>query len=100
MTQSGQPALEARLAAISGAVDAGEVEEAAERMAGYDSALRNYIETTAPHTPVEVLRELLRMQNTLLLQMRDRQAGIGELLRRTQRQATAANAYTSTEDVL
>jgi len=100
MTLSVHPALEAQLAAIGGAVDAGDVEEAAERMAGYDSALRNYIEATAPHTPVDVLRALLRMQNTLLLQMRDRQAGIGELLRQTQRQATAANAYTSAEDVL
>ena len=100
MTHSGHPALEAQLASIGGAVDAGEVEEAAARMAGYDSALRKYIETTAPHTPVEVLRELLRMQNALLLQMRDRQARIGEILRQTQRQATAANAYTSAEDVL
>lgn len=97
MTQTGHSALESGLAAISDAVEAGDVEEAAARMASYDSALRDYIESTAPHTPVEVLRELLRMQNAVLLQMRDRQAVIGEALRHAQRQVSAVSAYTAAE---
>lgn len=100
MTEASQAALESELAAIGAAVESGDVEDAAERMARYDTALRCYIETTTPHAPVDVLRELLRMQNAVLLQMRERQAAIGEILRQSQRQATAANAYSAAESAL
>jgi len=100
MTQAGYSELESELVAIGDSVGSGDVEEAAARMASYDAALRDYIETTAPHTPVEVLRELLRMQNAVLLQMRERQSAIGDALRRAHRQASVANAYTAAEGAL
>lgn len=92
--------LATRLDALGAAVDAGELDEAAQRMADYDAALRRYIETTAPHTPLNVLRELLGMQNTLLLRMRERQAGIGDALRQVQRQDSASRAYATVEVAL
>ncbi|NYZ64354.1 hypothetical protein [Luteimonas deserti] len=97
MSDAGQPALEAQLSALGSAVEAGELAEAAERMAEYDASLRRYIERTAPDTPVDGLRALLRMQNEVLLQMRGKQQAIGEALRQAYRQGNASRAYTSAE---
>ncbi len=89
--------LTGRLDALGAAVDAGEFDEAAQRMADYDAALRQFIEATAPHTPVDALRRLLGLQNALLLRMRERQADIGEALRQVQRQDAASRAYATVE---
>lgn len=92
--------LEAELDALGAAVDAGDISEAALRMNAYDSLLRDYIAATAPHTPVDALRELLAIQNALLLRMRDKQAAIGEVLRQAHRQDSASRAYATVEVAL
>lgn len=89
-----------RLEALGVAVDAGELQTAAQRMTDYDTALRSYIEVTAPDTPLDVLRDLLAIQNALLLRMRERQAVIGAALRQAHRQDSASRAYASVEVAL
>ena len=86
-----------QLDALGAAIDADDFDAAAERMAIYDAALRRYIETTTPNTPVDVLRELLKMQNAVLLHMRERQTVIGDALREAHRQDTASRAYVTVE---
>lgn len=97
MSLSAEHDLTARLDALGAAVDAGELAEAAQRMTDYDAALRRYIETTAPDTPLDVLRELLGMQNTLLLRMREHQRVVGDALRQANRQDSASRAYATVE---
>lgn len=86
-----------QLDALGVAVDAGDVEIAAQRMIDYDAALRCYIETTAPDTPLDVLRALLAIQDGLLLRMRERKAVIGAALLRSHRQDSASRAYAAVE---
>lgn len=86
-----------QLDALGASIDTDDFDTAAQRMTAYDAALRDYIETTAPHTPVEVLRELLKMQNAVLLHMRERQAAVGDALRQVHRHDTASRAYANVE---
>jgi hypothetical protein len=86
-----------RLEALGVALDAGELDTAAQRMTDYDVALRRYIETTGPDAPLDVLRDLLSIQNALLLRMRERQAVIGAALRQAHRQDSASRAYANVE---
>lgn len=97
MNPAGHDALHDRLEALGAAVDAGDMDAAAQCMTHYDAALAGYIEATAPHTPPDVLRELLTLQNALLLRMRERQAEIGALLRQSHRQDSASRAYADVE---
>lgn len=97
MIQQGRDALHDQLDALGVAVEAGDMDAAAQCMTAYDAALRRYIEATAPHTPLDGLRELLALQNSLLLRMRERQAEIGALLRQTHRQGSASRAYANVE---
>lgn|GEM_PF-1646079 len=89
-----------RLEALGVALDAGELDTAAQHMTDYDAALRCCIETTAPDTPLDVLRDLLAIQNALLLRMRERQTAIGDVLRQAQRQGSASRAYANVEVAL
>lgn len=97
MNLPGHDALHDQLDALGVAVDAGDMDTAAQCMTDYDAALRCYMEATAPHTPLDVLRELLKLQNALLLRMRERQAEIGALLRQSHRQDSASRAYADVE---
>jgi len=89
-----------RLEALGAAVDAGELDTAAQRMTDYDAALRSYIEATTPDTPLDVLRDLLAIQNALVLRMRERQTVIGDALRQAHRQDSASRAYANVEVAL
>ena len=89
-----------RLEALGVAVDTGELDTAASHMTDYDAALRSYIETTAPDTPLDVLRDLLAIQNALLLRMRERQTALGEAMRQAHRQDSASRAYANVEIAL
>lgn len=97
MSAPGHQALFDQLDALGSAIDGDAFDEAAGRMRDYDAALRGYIEATAGQAPVEVLRELLKLQNALLLHMRDRQAVIGDALRQAHRQDSASRAYATIE---
>ncbi|WP_393999830.1 hypothetical protein ACF3M1_08775 [Luteimonas sp. WGS1318] len=85
-----------QLDALGAAIDTDAFDDAAARMTAYDAALRHYIDSTAPNTPVDVLRELLKMQNAVLLHMRERQTVIGDALRQGHRQDAASRAYAET----
>lgn len=97
MSAPGRAQLEAELDALGSAVGAGDISEAALRMNTYDSLLRDYIAATAPNTPVDALRELLGIQDALLLRMRERQNTIGAALRQVRRQDSASRAYATVE---
>lgn len=92
-----QQTLYDQLDALGVAVDAGEVEIAAQCMTDYDAALHRYIQTTAPDTPLGVLQELLAIQNGLLQRMRERKAQIGATMLQAHRQDSASRAYAAVE---
>lgn len=86
--------LRAQLDAIASALAADDLAGAGAGAAAYDIALRDYLEACAPgHAPVDALREMLSMQNRLLLRMAETQKGIAGKLREVHRAGRASRAY-------
>lgn len=94
----GLQALHARLDAIAGALDTDDLAAAAAAAADYDAELRGYLAACTPgQAPTEALRELLQLQNALLLRMAERQEGIAGELRQVRKAGRASRAYAATE---
>ena len=92
-------ALFARLEALGAALGTDALDEAGSHMSAYDTALRRFIDTTAPHTPVDVLQSLLDIQHDLLARMGTRKREVGDALRRLNRQGSASRAYAAMDGV-
>lgn len=84
--------LHARLDALGIALDS-DVHGAGEQMAAYHDRLHRYIAEIGPQAPGDALRDLLQVQNALLLRMHERQQVIGEALRLARRTESASRAY-------
>lgn len=97
MNPAARQGLHDQLDALGAAIEADAFDEAAQRMRDYDAALRAYIDATAGNAPVDALRELLKLQNALLLHMRERQTRIGDALRQVHRHDAASRAYATIE---
>lgn len=86
--------LRTQLDAIASALDTDDLAAAGAGATAYDAALRDYLGACTPGTtPVDAMRELLRMQNTLLLRMAEKQKGIAGELRQVHRAGRASRAY-------
>ncbi|MDC7807323.1 hypothetical protein PQS31_10875 [Luteimonas sp BLCC-B24] len=92
MTTPDLAELHMRLDALETAL-AGDVHDASAQMTEYHERLHLYIAEVGPQAPVEALRGLLQLQNSLLLQMHERKHVIGEALRAARRTEHASRAY-------
>lgn len=89
----GLTGLHAGLDTLGSALDDDDLAEAGEVMAAYDRSLRHYLEQRGREAPIDAIRELLRMQNDLLLRMASRRRGIAGELERVRRAGEASRAY-------
>ena len=62
-------------------------------MADYDRSLRAFLEERGSEAPVAGIRDLLRMQNQILLRMDTLRRGVAGELGRMRRAGTASRAY-------
>ena len=86
--------LHAQLDVIATALETDDLAAAGAGAEAYDTALRGYVEACAPgRTPMDALRELLRLQNSLLLCMAEKKKGIAGELREARKAGKASRAY-------
>jgi len=97
MTAPALQSLRESLDALQDALDDQRIDDAAGITKAYADQLQLYIATVGRDAPLDVMRQLLALQNTLLLRMRERQTAIGDALRQVRRQDSASRAYTDIE---
>ncbi len=94
MSEAALKDLRGRLDMLGKALDAGDLDRAAQLITGYDIALRGYVEGCSP-AAIPSMQELLRIQNALLARMQDQHADTGGQLRRMHQAGAASRAYTA-----
>ncbi|MCD9030429.1 hypothetical protein LDO32_01600 [Luteimonas sp. Y-2-2-4F] len=87
--------LHAGLGALGEAVGRDDLDGADRIMADYDLALRRYIEQAGMQAPLDGLRGLLRLQNAVVADLRERRQRAADALRRERRTRSAHRAYAS-----
>ena len=89
----GLAALHAGLGTLDAALDLDDLATASEAMAAYDRSLRAYIDQRGREAPVAGIRELLRLQNQVLLRMDGLRRDVAGELGRMRRAGQASRAY-------
>ncbi|WP_024890300.1 hypothetical protein [Luteimonas huabeiensis] len=95
MSAPGLQALHAGLAALGEAVGRDDLERADRILADYDLALRRYVEQAGTQAPLDGLRELLRLQNAVVADLRARRQRAADALRQDRQARCAQRAYAS-----
>lgn len=91
--EGGLASLHASLDALDAALDLDDMEAATAVMAAYDQGLRDYFDRHGAEAPLAGVRDLLRMQDRILLRMEGLRRDIAGELGRVRRAGQASRAY-------